>query len=174
VDGEAANQTGATLVIDVTKLLSQATGTGLNVTGVQSPTLMSGTASLVGSPATGISYTAPSGAGTDHFTYTITDVNGCTASATIYVTNSVSSGYSPNYVAGSASYVGGTWTVEFMGIPGVTYGIERAPSTTGTWVRIGTVTASSTPGSEGLITVTDPPLTSEGGGASSYYRTVYP
>jgi hypothetical protein len=156
--------------------LNRATGSELNVTAVSNPSVDGGNVVLNSGPPVTISYTAPSVVGVDSFTYTITDVNGCTVSPTIYVTNTVNSGVSPNYVAGSAAYDSGTgtWTVQFMGIPGVTYGIERAPSASGPWGRIGTETASSTPGSEGLITVTDPPLTVLGGGASAFYRTVYP
>jgi hypothetical protein len=104
--------------------------------------------------------------GGDSFTYTVSDVHGGTAQGTVTVTvTAASSGYSPNYVTGSASYAAGTWTVKFMGIPGVTYGIERKLTVGGSWTRIGSETASD----KGLITVTD-----SGGASESYYRTVYP
>jgi autotransporter-associated beta strand protein len=165
-DSGAGIKTTETLVIDVDKLLARATGSGLSVTAVQNPSTMNGGVSLIGSPATGISYTAPSTAGVDSFTYTITDGNGCTVSPTIYVTNSVSGGYSPNYVPGSGHFEGTTWKMQFRGIPDVTYGIEWATSASGPWTRF---SPDVTAGSTGLISVSD-----SSGDASKFYRTVYP
>lgn len=148
-------------------------GDTLTVNSVDLTTANGGTAS-VSTDKSSIIYTAPSGQTADSFTYTITDGKGVSLPATVSVAVSAGGGQSPNYVTGSASYADGTWTAQFRGIPGVTYGIERRDIEGGSWTRIGTVEASSTPGSEGLITVTDPPLTVEGGGTGSLYRTVYP
>ena len=158
--GDRANQP---LVFYTDKLLVRATGSGLSVTAVQSPSAQGGSAVLDSGAGT-ITYTAPGTAGTDNFTYTITDVNGCTASPTIYVTNTVNSGVSPNVVSYSYDSGSGTFTVTFAGIPGYVYGIERASSVPGTWTRFTTAQA----GSDGLFTVTD------NAASPSFYRTVYP
>jgi fibronectin-binding autotransporter adhesin len=143
-------------------------GDTLTVYSVQSPTASSGTATITEGGAT-IVYTAPPSGSSDSFTYTVTDGKSVSAPKTVTVTSLTadSGGYSPNYVTGSASYDNPThtWTVQFRGIPGVAYGIERQDTLGGSWTRIGTATADS----KGLITVTD-----SSGGSSSYYRTVYP
>jgi autotransporter-associated beta strand protein len=159
--GDTTNQT---IVLNTAKLVARATGSGLSVTAVQSPSAQGGSVVLDTGAGT-ISYTAPGTIGIDNFTYTITDVNGCTASPTIYVTNAVSTGLSPNLVSYSYDSGSGTFTVIFAGIPGLPYGIERSPTLSpAAWTRFTNVTA----GADGLFTVTDtsaPP---------SYYRTVYP
>ncbi len=82
--------------------------------------------------------------GVDSFTYTITDVNGCTVSPTIYVTNAVSSGASPNVVAGP-TYANGKFSVTFAGIPDVEYTVEYAETSPAPpWRKLNNVTAGST------------------------------
>ena len=165
-NSDAGNKTNQTIVLSVAKLLARATGTGLSVTAVQNPSTLSGAVSLIGSPATGISYTAPSTVGVDSFTYTITDGNGCTVSPTIYVTNALNSGGSPNVVS-APTYANGKFSVTFAGIPNFTYTVEYAEgSAAPPWHWLKNVTA----GSNGLFVVEDEVSQSP----SRYYRTVYP
>ncbi len=168
-DSNAGNVTNQTVVLSIEKLLRRATGTGLYVSSVTSPSALGRTVTRTTSDGgyTGtISYTASSSPDTDSFTYTITDVNGCTVSPTIYVTNAVNSGFSPNYVQGSGHFEDTTWIMQFQGIPGITYGIEWASSASGPWTRL---TPDVTADGVGLITGSD-----SSGGSSRYYRTVYP
>jgi autotransporter-associated beta strand protein len=141
---------------------SDADGDTLTVSAAGPGSAQGGTAAL---EVSDVKYTPPAGyTGPDSYTYTISDGYGGTALGTVNVTVTDNSGVSPNVVSYGYDSGSGTFSVTFAGIPGVVYGIERAPTVTGPWTRITTATA----GAKGLFTVTDaatPP---------SFYRTVYP
>jgi autotransporter-associated beta strand protein len=163
----ASATTGKTEVFDAQKLLGRATGTGLGLTAVQSPTANGGTATLVGNPATGISYTAPGGQTADTLTYTLTDANGCSTPGTITVTISSGNGTSPSVVS-APTYANGKFSVTFAGVPDTDYTIEYAEdSAAPPWTKLRNVTA----GSNGLFVVEDEQASST---PSRYYRTVWP
>ena len=122
-DWNAGCKTNQTIVLATAKLLTRATGTGLSVSAVSSPSANGGQVVLNTGAGT-IAYTAPGIVGVDTFTYTISDVNGCTVSPTIYVTNAVNSGGSPNVVAGPTYSRHGKFSVTFAGIPEYTYTVE--------------------------------------------------
>jgi len=164
-DWNAGCKTNQTIVLATAKLLTRATGTGLSVSAVSSPSANGGQVVLNTGAGT-IAYTAPGIVGVDTFTYTISDVNGCTVSPTIYVTNAVNSGGSPNVVSGP-TYANGKFSVTFAGIPDYTYTVEYAEgSAAPPWTKLKNVIA----GTNGLFVVEDAVSQSP----SRYYRTVSP
>ncbi|MFN3407784.1 MAG: beta strand repeat-containing protein [Limisphaerales bacterium] len=101
--------------------------------------------------------------GTDSFAYTVSDGFGGTVTKTITVIVSAG-GTGPNITS-----VSGTWpniTVNFAGIPGSTYAIERATSASGPWTEIA---ASVSTGANGLGSYTDTSAPE----TMAFYRTRY-
>jgi len=102
--------------------------------------------------------------GADRFTYTVSDGRGGSASAFVLVQVRPSNQPSGNMLSPVA--IPGGWLVNFAGIPGRTYTLQRAGTPTGPWITLGPVTV----GPSGIATFADtnaPP-------AQAFYRTVYP
>jgi len=102
--------------------------------------------------------------GSDSFVYTVNDGHNGVASASVLVevrdTNQISGNMLP-LVA-----IPGGYQVSFLGIPNLTYTLQRATNMSGPWFTLGPVTANSI----GLATFVDtnaPP-------GSAFYRTTYP
>jgi hypothetical protein len=169
------NAANHTLVFSTAKLLAKATpggNTSLSVS-VAGPTSAQGPANnvVLDTGAGTITYTPKADyTGSDSFSYTITDGNGCSVSPTITLNIVPSSGLSPNVVGNPAfDSDTGTFSVTFAGIPDVEYTVEWSPmpSPSYSWTKLESVTA----GSDGLFTVTDGPGAPNDG---RVYRTVYP
>jgi hypothetical protein len=112
-----------------------------------------------------ITYTPPSDyIGPDRFAYTISDGQGGFASAYVFVDVMVPNQLSANMLPPSAEP--GGIAISFAGIPGLTYSLQRAPTVTGPWTTIATVTVPD----GGIATYLDatPPL------GDAFYRTTYP
>ena len=166
----ALNNGGATiqgqaLMIQVGKLVandSDADGDPLTVISVTANSTNGGSVVLGGGKVT---YTPlPSFAGTDRFSYTISDGRGGFATADVEVL--VVSGNLPSLSQVSLIPTPNGFLIRFAGIPGETYRIQRAPSITGAWTTITTQTAPL----HGIIQYEDvnPPP------GSGFYRTVAP
>ena len=112
-----------------------------------------------------VSYTPVAGfIGADRFTYAVGDGRGGTASAFVLVQVLSEGTISGNMLPLTTTANG--YLVSFAGIPGRTYTLQRAPTVTGPWTTLTTVTAG--PSGIGSYEDTSPPP------ASAYYRTVYP
>ena len=83
----------------------------------------------------------------DSFSYTINDGLGDTATGTISVMV-----VNPGGLAQAISVSGGSVTIDFAGIPGYTYDIQRATAPDGPWTTVATQTAPP----NGLFSYTDP------------------
>lgn len=126
---------------------SSSTAGPLSVSGIAAVSSSGGTVSLVGGM---ITYIPPADfAGSDSFTYTLSD-DLASGPATVQVEVRSSNGQSQNQLG--VTVTGSCVTVEFLGIPGVQYHVQWAPSTTGPWTDVlPAITANST----GLIAYED-------------------
>jgi len=125
-------------------------GDTLDVVSVSSSSAQGGTVILQGDMLT---YTPHAGfVGSDSFTYTISDGRGGMATATVTVT--VSAG---GPLAQKIEVVGSTLVIQFAGVPGWSYTVQRATDLSGPWLNVHTVTAPTT----GVFVFTDnnPPST---------------
>jgi hypothetical protein len=161
-----AHQTAAT--ISLQKLLAKASdpdGDAVSVSATGSTSAHGGTAVL---HASTIRYTPPTGfSGTDTFAVSLRDSGGATINGTVTVT------VSPAAAAGGQTLnppkitpmAGGHMGLQFHGIPGRSYLIQRSTDLS-TWGTLTTVTANS----RGVISFTDenPPQ------PSAYYRLALP
>jgi len=150
-----------TLKINIASLLSGATsdadGDARQLTGISSTT-GGGTASAVGD---WIYYTPPTGDGNDSFDYTVSDGFGGSATATITITKVAQGGYAQSIVAN-----GGTVTIKFFGIPGLSYYLERSTTVNSGYAEIaGPLTADV---NDGHFTFTDNP----GPSGTFFYRSI--
>jgi hypothetical protein len=167
--GVTANQT---LVLSVAKLLSMASdpdGDALSVTAA-GPTSTNGPANNVAldTGAGTITYTpATDYAGSDRFTYTISDNYGGTVTPTVFVTVASAGAPSLNIVIPPAMLPNGHFYVGFAGIPGYGYTIQYSDNVNGPWTTLTNIQA----GADGLFRFEDP---TEPAPSSRYYRTVYP
>jgi hypothetical protein len=103
----------------------------------------------------------------DYFDYRISDgfVGGtATNKILIHVVDPNGGGQSANLTG--ISVVTNGIQVTFVGIPGYTYHVQRAPTPTGPWTDLGTATANNI--GQGVFTDTDPPQD------QGYYRTSWP
>lgn len=141
-------------------------GDTLTLTGV-SPSTRGGSATL---EAGIITYTPPSGfAGTDTFTYSISDERGgvATGTVTVRVASSLSANLMGSEYISSPSRI---CKVKFAGLPGATFQIQVSDDMV-TWVTLpgsATVVPSNGPNKGvGIYIDSDPPL------AGRYYRTIH-
>jgi hypothetical protein len=161
-----------TLVFYADKLLAKATPGGNSSLSVLAagPTSAQGPANnvVLDTGAGSITYTPKADyVGSDSFSYTISDGNGCTVSPTITVNIVSSGGSSPNVVS-SCIRPNGHFQAWYAGIPGVTYSVQWATSLDGPWTAC---SGSYTAGENGLFEFED---TTEPPPSSCYYRTVCP
>jgi hypothetical protein len=144
-------------------------GLPLRVTGVGATSAQGGTVTFDG---TRITYAPPAGfTGSDNFAYTVADTSGATGAGTVMVTVGPAQLTSLNLVA-KPQISGKTFTVNFSGIPGLTYTIESAPTPTGPWTKTTnfTTTASESGYGPGVYSYTVPIGTNQ----MQFFRTVYP
>ncbi len=111
------------------KLKANDTGTELHITAVTAGTEANhGTVALSGQDGT-ITYTpAASFTGSDSFTYTLTEENGCAVEVPVTVTVGPGNSGSANVVDGPRK-IGEEFVVRLAGIPGAEYTVEWSAST---------------------------------------------
>jgi hypothetical protein len=160
--------------ISSAKLKANDSGTGLSLTAVSNPSVQGGTVSLSGVDGT-LTYTPRTDySGSDSFTYTLSNDQGCAVQVPVIVTIGPGQGGSANVLL--AATVDGNFVVRFAGIPGETYTVETNSVFSGPgWTKLGTENFKA-PGTDdahpygiGVFQVTDPL-----GSSSRYYRTVWP
>jgi hypothetical protein len=124
-------------------------GDTLLVSAVQNPSAQGGAVTTDG---TNVTYTAlGSYAGTDTFTYSVSDGFGGIVTNTI-TANVVANGAGFNLVSGPVNNGNGTSSITYAGIPGYQYALETTPSLTPpiTWTPVITNTANATNGQLGF------------------------
>jgi hypothetical protein len=148
------------LKIKISDLLTNWTGTSLSVQSVAN----SADGGTVTKDSTYIFYTPPTGSPTspDTIPYTVSGAGGCATAASIDV---VFVGQ-PGGVAQQITVVGGVATVNFAGIPGYPYIVQRAEDVSFT-VNLTTVLTTNAP-ADGLFTCEDGTSLSQ-----AYYRLKY-
>jgi hypothetical protein len=144
-------------------------GDTLTLTGVSATSAAGGTVTL---GAGVVTYTPAAGyAGSDSFTYAISDARGGIASGTVTATVRTGGGVTPNIVY--AVVEGSDFVVRFAGIPGYTYTIEFTDTLSpANWQKKVNATAPTIAGSFGVGVFEFRENTS--GATSRYYRTVWP
>jgi autotransporter-associated beta strand protein len=161
---------GLTLKINKADLLAASTsdpdGDGRQLVSLGSP----GSGGTVAEDSTWIYYTPPGGGGDDSFSYTVRDTRSYragdtvrTATASINITEVTAVGLVQTITTG-----GGAVTVNFAGIPGHSYQVQRADDVNFT-VNVTTLTTITAPAA-GLFSYTDnsPPT------PTAYYRLMQP
>ncbi|MGD0260146.1 MAG: hypothetical protein ABSD29_10025 [Verrucomicrobiota bacterium] len=150
------------LKISISDLLTNWTGSSLSVQSAGPNSTDSGT---VTKDSTYIYYLPPAGSPTspDTIPYTVSGADGCTTVAYINVVFVSAAGGQ----AQAITVVGGTATVNFAGIPGYPYIVQRAEDVSFT-VNLTTVLTTNAP-DDGVFTCVDtsPP------GSQAYYRLMY-
>ena len=137
---------------------TDADGDSMTVTGVGAAS--SGTS---GFTATSVTYVADGTAGTNTFTYTVTDALGATDTKIVTVIVSNPQGF--NQV--SAGVDGGNAVLSYLGVPGTNYALEITHTLPATnWVPVITNTAAA----NGFLNFTNPISLSP---TNDYYRTRY-
>jgi autotransporter-associated beta strand protein len=170
-----ASGTNATITQDQALVLSTATllslaldpdGDSLSITSAGPTSTNGGTVTLAGGNVTYQPVT--NFVGMDLFSFVVSDPYGASATGTVLVTVSLAS-VPPPYVVVPPTYDSGSGTFQatFTGLPNHTYTIQTAPSPTGPWSFLKTVTT----GPDGLIVVTDSDLPPP---PAQYYRVAYP
>jgi hypothetical protein len=161
--------------ISSAKLKANDTGTGLSLTSVSNPSAQGGTVSL-SSVDGSVKYTPKTDyGGSDSFTYTLSNDQGCTVQVPVTVTVGPGNSGSANVLF--TGTVNGSFVVRFAGFPGETYTVECTDSLppNSSWAKLGSAnykapeSGDSHPYGIGVFEVTDPL-----GSSSRYYRTVWP
>jgi hypothetical protein len=157
------------LLLSGASLLSlayDADGDSLSITSAGPTSTNGGAVTLAGGNVTYQSVT--NYVGMDLFSFVVSDPYGASATGTVLVTVT-SASVPPPYVVVPPTYDSGSGTLQvtFAGLPNHTYTIQTAPSPTGPWSFLKTVTT----GSDGLIVVTDSDLPPP---PARYHRVVYP
>jgi hypothetical protein len=102
--------------------------------------------------------------GLDRFTYTVSDGRCGTISAFVLLqvrsTNLISGNMLPPVTVSNGVQV------SFLGLPNLTYTLQRSTNVSGPWIAIGPVPTAAT--GLGVFTDTNPPP------SSAFYRTTYP
>jgi hypothetical protein len=167
--------TNTAATISSAKLKANDTGTGLSLTAVSNPSAQGGTVSLSGVDGS-VKYTPKTDyGGSDSFTYTLSNDQGCTVQVPVTVTVGPGSSGSANVLF--TGTVNGSFVVRFAGFPGETYTVECTDSLPPgiSWAKLGSAnykapaSGDSHPYGIGVFEVTDPL-----GSSSRYYRTVWP
>jgi hypothetical protein len=161
----AATRKNQPISIPIEKLLALASDPDGDSLTVDSVTGTSTNGAAVSMASGAVTYTpVPNFIGNDRFGYTVNDGHNGAASASVLVqvrdTNQISGNMLPLVT------IPGGYQVSFLGIPNLTYTLQRATSVSGPWVTLGPVTANSI----GLATFADtnaPP-------GNAFYRTTYP
>jgi hypothetical protein len=165
-DVPAAVQQKLPLNLDTSKLLASASNSLPYPMTVSAVAAVSTNGGIVRFSGTIITYNSRSSfLGTDRFSFTITDNQGGIATANVVVTVWPNAQGSANMLQ-LLPLVSGHTQVGFAGVPGRTYGVQRAASASGPWTRI----ASATVPSNGISVYDDANPPAEG----AFYRTVYP
>ena len=154
------------LKINIADLLAAWTGDSLSVQSVGNSG-SSTAGGTVSNDSTYIYYLPPSGAVTsDHIPYTVSGANGCSTSANLDLVIVAAGGF-----AQTITVSGGAATINFYGIPGVQYDVQRAtslgPSPPADWSIINgsPLTASE---NDGSFAYTD----SSAPNGTAYYRSI--
>lgn len=115
-----------------------------------------------------ISYEPASGfAGSDSFTYSITDSYSRQASGTVTISMAANNAAAQNW-DGTQNQGGNSVQINFSGIPGRTYTIQYSTNVvTPSWQALGAATAGTT----GVLNFTDAPPTN---GPARFYRSINP
>ena len=151
--------------VGIAKILAAAAdadGGTLALDSVSSTSSQGGTVAIVG---TKVTYTPPSGyTGADSYNITITDGQGGSVAGSVTITVAAGSGESQNKAV-LTMLPGGNVSVQFMGIPGQSYQIQRSTDLA-TWTTLHTATAAA----DGQLPYLDttPPV------GSAFYRTKIP
>jgi len=142
-------------MINIATVLSSWQGAGLSLQSAGPGSTAGGT---VFKDATYIYYIPPSGTITsDSIPYTVANAGGCTTAASITLTFVPQGG-----IAQGITLSGGNPTINFAGIPGFEYDVQRSTDLV-TWTTLETIIAPS----DGVFSYTD---NSPPGGNAAYYR----
>jgi hypothetical protein len=145
--------------VKIVPLLAAWTSPGGSTLSVTSAGPSSGQGGTVSKDSNYIYYLPPSGTpATDTIPYTVGDANGCSTAATLDVNFVTSAGY-----AQSISYSGGAVTINFAGIPGYQYEVERSSDSSFTSPEV-VLTTNAPDAGLFIYTDSDPPQ------STAYYR----
>jgi hypothetical protein len=149
-------------VADLLASASDADGDTLTLTAVQSPSPGGATVQIKGA---WVFYSPPASLTVgDTFTFAVSDTRGGSANGTVVVSIAGDDAASQNILS-IENLGGGQIRIRFAGVPGRTYTVQSAPSTTGPWKDVGTASADAT----GVAIFLHTP-----GAVTTFYRTVYP
>jgi hypothetical protein len=144
------------LIVNISNLLSSWSGSGLSLQSAGPTSTQGGTVTF---DANYIYYIPPGGSiSSDSIPYTVINGSGCTTTASIILTFVPQGG-----IAQSISLTNGNPTINFAGIPGFEYDIQRACNVNGPWTTLETTNAPS----YGVFSYTD---TNPPAGNAAYYR----
>ena len=167
--------TNTAATISSAKLKANDTGTGLSLMSVSNPSAQGGTVSLSGVDGS-VTYTPRTDyGGSDSFTYTLSNDQGCTVQVPVTVTVGPDNSGSANVLY--TGTVNGSFVIRFAGFPGEIYTVECTDSLppNNSWAKLGSAnykapgSGDSHPYGIGVFEVTDPL-----GSSNRYYRTVWP
>jgi sugar lactone lactonase YvrE len=164
VNISASTQQNKPIILPVEKVLASAINFDAVPISLSALSVNSTNGGAVGISTNSVIYNpVPNFTGADQFTYTITDGNGGISTASVFVQVQPGTGPSKNMLPLTA--ISGGYIVGFVGIPGRTYAVQRAPSVNGPWAPLATVLV----GPSGIASFTDTNSPPEG----AYYRVAY-
>jgi sugar lactone lactonase YvrE len=152
------------VILPVEKLLAAAAnsdGDVINLSAISTSSTNGGNVNIV---TNSVVYTPNTNfAGSDKFSYSINSARGGNSSAFVFV--QVQSGLTATNNMLPPTRVSGGYAVNFSGIPGRIYTVERAPAVSGPWTPLTTVVVGA--GGIGLCTDTNAPS------GAAFYRLAY-
>lgn len=151
------------LKINISELLAAWTGSSLSLQSAGPASTAGGT---VTKDSTYIYYLPPGGTvATDHIPYTVSSASGCSTSA--YIDLAIAT---PGGIAQTISVSGGTATINFYGIPGFQYDVQRATSLgpPANWTTITTGSPLTASLNDGSFSYTDDSAPD----GTAYYRSM--